>query len=182
MRLILIMGILSFFTACKDRDTSHGTSTQAAVAIDLTDFQIGSTLIGAPISANDPYYSAFTKADVFKPVGQGLEIGTKDGLLDYGFFTLESFRGSFTRSSQPLTIGLTTTERDIVKIFGEPYWIDRSDGEVILFYEYQGGTVELQFEFPDARNLGFVTLSRYGVLSASEQRTRYGVNKPWPPQ
>ena len=57
---------------------------------------------------------------------------------------------------------------------------DRSDGEVILFYEYQQGTVELQFEFGAGRALSFITLAMHGVLSTEEQRKAYGVTKPWP--
>ena len=67
-------------------------------------------------------------------------------------------------------------------IFGQPYWVDQDLDEVILFYEYQDGDVELQFEFPGRVHLGFITLSAHGVLSNAEQRKAYKVTKPWPPR
>ena len=70
----------------------------------------------------------------------------------------------------------------LLQLFGEPYWIDRSDGEVILFYEYAWGSLELQFEFPEATSLRFITVAVEGILSTKKQRDRYGVTKPWPPE
>ncbi len=95
---------------------------------------------------------------------------------------LKAFSGKFTKSGTALDLNTKTTEAMIVELFGEPYWTDRSDGEVIMFYEYLHGTVELQFEFSDGRALSFITLSRSGVLSIEEQRKLYKVNKPWPPK
>lgn len=180
--LLVTMGILSFFSSSKGQDTPQENPPAAAIVVDLKGFKIGSTSLGSPIAPADPFHAILTKVEVFQPVGQGLEIGTDNGLLDYGFFDLSSFGGAFTRSGEPLDIGKDTTENKILKAFGEPYWIDRSDGEVILFYEYQAGTVELQFEFSDGKSLGFITLSRNGVLSEAEHRKAYGVTKPWPPQ
>ncbi len=180
--LIITMGILSFFSSSKGQDKPHDHQPPAAITVDLKELKIGSTALGSPIAQADPFHAALKKAEVFKPAGQGLEVGTKNGLLDYGFLDIGSFKGSFTRSGEPIKIGKDTTESDIVKAFGEPYWIDRSDGEVILFYEYQRGTIELQFEFSDGKALSAITLSINGVLSEADQRKAYGVTKPWPPQ
>jgi len=176
------MGKLSFFSLINGQYKPHENQPQTALVVDLNKFRIGSTMLGLPISPADPFHVALKKAEVFQPAGQGLEVGTKNGLLDYGFFDIISFKGCFSRSGELLRIGKETTEKDIMKIFGEPYWIDRSDGEVILFYEYQAGTVELQFEFSDGKSLSCITLSRNGVLSEADQRKAYGVTKPWPPQ
>lgn len=67
-------------------------------------------------------------------------------------------------------------------MFGEPYWVDSSDGETIQFYIYDQGNLELQFEYTNKVNLSFITLSYQGVLFSPEQRKSYEVNKPWPPQ
>lgn len=174
------MGIFSFFRSSNNRD-DHESSAIPALPIDLGTFQIGSTSLDAPPSSSDPFHSQLTKADSFKPKGQGIELGTDNGRLDHVWIDLKDFQGSFSRNGQPLKIGRNTSEQAILTFFGEPYWTDRSDGEVILFYEYKGGAVELQFEFPDGRNLGFITLLRNGVLSDPESRKSYDVDKPWPP-
>ena len=183
MRPILItMGILSFFSSSKGQDKPHDHQPPTAIIVDLKEFKIGSTALGSPITPADPFHAALKKAEVFKPAGQGLEVGTKNELLDYGFFDIISFKGSFSRSGEHIKIDKVTTENDILKVFGEPYWTDRSDGEVIMFYEYKAGTIELQFEFSDSKALSSITLSRNGVLSEADQRKAYGVTKPWPPQ
>jgi hypothetical protein len=176
------MGILAFFSSGKGQDKPRDDQPPLAIVIDLKEFKIGSTSLGSPIAPADPFHATLLKKEVFQPDGQGLEIGTKKGLLDYGYFDLTSFKGQFTLSGKALKIGQATTEAEILKTFGEPYWTDRSDGEVILFYEYRKGAVELQFELPDGKNLGFITLSSHGVLSKADQRKAYGVTKPWPPQ
>ena len=176
------MGILSFFSSSRGQDKPHDQQLPMAILVDLKEFKIGSTMLGLPIAPADPFHAALKKAEVYQPAGQGLEVGTKDELLDYGFFDISSFKGSFTRSGETLRIGKDTTEKDILMVFGEPYWIDRSDGEVNLFYEYQAAAVELQFEFSDGKSLSCITLSRKGVLSEADQRKAYGVTKPWPPQ
>ena len=119
--LLITMGILSFFSSSKGQDKPHDHQPPAAIAVDLKEFKIGSTTLGSPIAPADPFHAALKKAEVFKPVGQGLEVGTKNGLLDYGFFDISSFKGSFTSSGEPIKIGKDTTEKDIVKAFGEPY-------------------------------------------------------------
>ncbi|QQL44583.1 hypothetical protein [Sulfuriroseicoccus oceanibius] len=165
------MGILSFFSSSKGQEKPH-KQQPIAIVVDLKEHKIGSTLLGSSIAATDS----------FQTVGQGWEVGTKNGLLDYGLFEIGCFQGSYTRAGEPIEIGKDTTQNDILKMFGEPYWTDRSDGEVIMFYEYKAGTVELQFEFPDGKSLGIITLLKDGVLSEATQRKAYGVTKPWPPK
>jgi len=155
---------------------------RSLIAVDLGSFQIGASALGAPPSQSDAFASAFAKSDVFEPKGLGIEIGTKDGLFDYALFTLSSFEGNFTRNGQSLAISEATEAQEIRELFGEPYWIDDSEEEIIYFYEYQLGSIELQFEFPDGRKLESITFCRNGVLSDPESRADYGVNKPWPPQ
>jgi hypothetical protein len=182
MRLqLFLMGIFSFFSSLLAQDHPKEQAPVAAIVVDLKEFKIGSTPLGSLVAPTDPFHAALRKADEFKPPGQGLDVGTKDGVLDYGFFDLDAFNGSFTRSGEPVKLGNATTEAEVLSAFGEPYWIDRSDGEVILFYVYEAGTIELQFEFPDGKTLGCITLARNGVLSEADQREAYGVTKPWPP-
>ena len=169
---MIIMGIFSLFTSCKEPPHQD-------VTVDISGFRIGATALGQPPSPNDPFSAALKKRDVYKPKGKGMEIGTKDGVLDYIFLTIDEFKGTFTSNGIPIELG--DTEGAIQERFGEAYWVDRSDGELILFYEYQGGDIELQFEFPDTRKLGYITIARNGVLSEAEQRNAYGVDKPWPP-
>jgi hypothetical protein len=151
--------------------------------IDLATFQCGQTVIGLPVSATEPYAGRFNSDGTANFAVSGIELGTKNGALDYVFITIQNFAGIFLQHGSPLAISAETTPEQVISRFGEPYWIDRQDdNETILFYEYQNGSIELQFEFPGKLHLGFVTLSRNGVLSDSNQRRACGVTKDWPPQ
>ena len=108
--------------------------------------------------------------------------GGADGRFEYVFVTMNRFPGRFMKAGTPLKISTETTENDILQLFGSPYWTDRSDGEVILFYEYRQGKVELQFEFWNGKTLSNLTLTLDGVLSVEEQRLAYGVTRRWPPE
>ena len=153
-----------------------------ALDIDLAEFRVGSTPLGAPPSPADQFSAALIREDVYEPDGMGYAIGTRNGALDYVFVTLSEFQGRFLIAGKLIELPGSTSPAQVVDRFGEPYWTDRDDGEPILFYEYQGGGMELQFEFPDGKQLGYITLMRDGVLSKPEQRKSYGVTKPWPPE
>ena len=176
------MGLLSFLTSCKDTPPAPESEGRRPFTIDLATFQVGDTVLGRQAAESDFFASPLLKSDVFEDASQGIELGTKDGVLDYVFLTIETFDGEFRLNEASAEVSKNSTEATIKASFGEPYWIDRSDGETIMFYEYAAGTIELQFEFPGAGSLGFVTLSRNGVLSTEEQRKLYGVDKPWPPK
>jgi len=151
------------------------------ILVDLAGFTCGGSRLGEPVNRADYFADALRKRDVFKDETNGIEVGTAKGVFDYLFVEMGRFQGQFSRGGSALVINVNTTEGDVLSLFGQPYWTDRSDGEVIMFYEYQRGDVELQFEFPSGDGLGFITLARNGVLSTEDQRIACGVTKPWPP-
>jgi hypothetical protein len=173
----IVMGLLGLLFGCRDNSPQPRPLT-----IDLATFSCGQSRLGVALSANDWFYSALGPKDTVVDARNGVELGTARDVLDYVFVTLKSFSGKFTKSGNAIDLNTKTTEAQILALFGEPYWTDRSDGEVIMFYEYQRGTIELQFEFADGRALSFITLSQNGVLATEEQRKSYKVNKPWPPK
>lgn len=177
MRTLLIMGLLAFLFGCSQPDRPA-----PRVSVDLLRFSIAGSEVGKPISADSPFARELAAAKVYAPQGKGLEVGAKGDALEYVVIKLDEFNGRFAADGAPLSLDATTTELDIRRRFGEPYWVDRADGEVIVFYEYRGGDIEVQYEFPDGVKLGYITISRSGVLSDAEQRRLYGVDKPWPPQ
>jgi hypothetical protein len=177
------MGFFSFFNRRPAPDEVFVKKSTAPIdlEIDLGWFRLNGVSLGevpTSIVSEEVINSA---SGVFELVGQGIEIGTEHGVFDHAFITVADFTGTLSLKDSPLTLSPHMTERDILAIFGEPYWTDRTEGETLLFYEYLLGQVELQFEFPDAQGLTFVTFMRNGVLSVAEQRAAYGVTKPWPP-
>lgn len=177
MRILFVMGLLSFFFGCSQPERPATT-----VSVDLSRFSIAGSEVGKPISTDSPFARELAAAKVYAPQGKGLELGANEDSLEYAVIALHEFNGTFATNGTPLSLDTATTELDVRQRFGDPYWVNREDGEVILFYEYQGGDIEVQYEFPDGLKLGYITITRAGVLSDAEQRKLYGVDKPWPPQ
>ena len=171
------MGIFNTMLGSKPKKSAPSLSLE----IDLGQFKCSNTVLGTRPESTEPfadYFDSEGKADLTE---SGLELGIKAGVLDYAFVTLATFTGEFKKNGVAVSVSTASTPEEIVSQFGEPYWTDFDSKEKILFYEYQGGEVELQFEFPGP-TLGFVTLMRNGVLSQANDRKSYGVTKPWPPK
>jgi len=151
------------------------------LVIDLGRFTCGNSRLGKPIDSQDFFAPYLVKTDVFKNEGEGFEIGTKDLVFDYLYLKIGDFEGEYLYHGKPVALSRATTLVEIQSLFGEPYWIDSSDRERIAFYEYEAGRIELQFEFPEGKNLEIITLLRDGVLSDPSDRRSYGVTAPWPP-
>jgi len=174
------------------------------LVLDLGNFTCGHSELGKAPDPRDFFASSLAKRDVAKIKSQGFgvglndgdvkpnenlfalksegfEIGTTDNLLDYYFVSIHTFKGNYSYRGKPLRLDETTTPEKVQQLIGVPYWTDRSDGETIMFYEFKRGAVELQFEFPDQKRLGFITLMQNGILSDSAGRHYYRVTAPWPP-
>lgn len=173
------MGLMSILFGSKPSEVA----SLPPLKVDLATFHCGQTCVGSKVGATEPYAGRFDKDGVAKFDASGIELGTKDGVLDYAFITISDFQGVFLKKGAAISVSARTSPELITSLFGEPYWTDnKDDDETILFYEYQNGSIELQFEFPGKRSLSFITLSRNGVLSDSKQRKAYGVTKDWPPK
>jgi hypothetical protein len=149
--------------------------------IDLGTFSCGNTKIGNRPDPRDPFTPYFQTQEVVEDSISGIELGIRDGVLDYAYLDLARCTFPFFRSGTALPLSARTTIADIHASFGEPYWTDDDEDEIILFYEYQRGELELQFEFPGKQRLGVITIMANGILSEAEQRAAYRVTKPWPP-
>ncbi len=169
------MGILTLLL-------STGCAQTKDFVIDLRTFACGNTKLGSAPDSRDFFAPQLKASDTYKSARDGFEVGTKQGVLDYAFITIGAYKGSFARSGAKVALDSGATPERVRAEFGEPYWIASKDQELILFYEFEAGRIEVQFEFPDKKTLGFITLARDGVLSDAEQRRLYGVTKAWPPK
>jgi hypothetical protein len=168
------MGILSSLFSTKHSQTKDPV-------VDLRTFICGHTKLGTEPDPRDVFTPHLKTRDVYTSPSKGCEVGTKERNLDYVFITIATYKGQFSNGGANIELDKATTPSRIISEFGEPYWTDTKDGETILFYELEGGMIELQFEFPDNKTLSFITLAQEGVLSNAEQRRLYGVTKSWPP-
>ena len=157
MRYLPLLGLLGWLFGCDKNTTTPSPSPNRQYSIDLIQFRCNETTLGEAPKPNEHYKDSFDFEGVFRDDPKGIEIGLKDGTLDYVYLDLRKYPGDLTAENQKLSIGTDSTVEDIIKLFGEPYWKDEDEKEIILFYE-DAGRVELQFEFPQKTKLGIITL------------------------
>ena len=155
--------------------------------IDLARLTCDDLKLGEPLPPASPYGTYFYDdkdelgVRIYKNLSSGLEITTRDGVVDSLFISLISFSGNFTLNEVPLNLKLDTDESKVSDLLGEPWWKHVDDVlEVIDFYERANGT-EIQMEYPAMCQLHFITILRNGILADPHQRSSYGVTKAWPP-
>ena len=149
--------------------------------IDLGLFTYDNIRLNHEISVHHYLYEYLKLNESYVSDENGFEIGVNDNVLDYIFIILDSFNGAFTLDRKPLKLSSETSPVEIIEKIGDPYWVDESDDEIIQFYEYEKGDIELQFEYSNKTNLSHITMLVGGVLSSQEQRDLYHVTKQWPP-
>lgn len=174
------MGLFTSFNN-KDQGRFQSNASTERLVIDLARFTVGQTPIGKPPWEGDFFAQAVLAEGSLENPSAGYELTGTNGTLSSVFLDLENFGGTLLNKGEMAGLSPETTLEEVRELFGEPYWTDQDDEEVLLFYEYEKGSTELQFEFPDGRHLGYLTLIHEGVLSKPEQRKSYGVTKPWPP-
>ncbi len=78
-------------------------------------------------------------------------------------------------------IGKVELRQDrLQSMFGEWYWLDEDEDELIAFFEYPSH--EMQVEISQCGAAKRIILIRDRLMSKPDQRESYGVNKAWPPQ
>jgi hypothetical protein len=117
---------------------------------------------------------------------RGIDVTVSDGRIqEIGFYFGHAaepgkgtFPGSFRYGGVPLRLSNMSSSSDVQAVFGQPYWRDQDEDEIILFYEFPG--VEWQIEFDLVGALKHLCVGR-PLLADTEQRAAYGVTKHWPP-
>lgn len=69
-------------------------------------------------------------------------------------------------------------ERRFTDAWGEPFWRDEDADEILLFFEFPQGEVQVELSLTGVPQI--VIASPHPLLADPEQRASYGVTKPWP--
>jgi len=120
---------------------------------------------------------------------RGVEIGEEDGkVADFSVFWVDyleqgfqPFEGLVTFRGRTVELDFRTQEKEFRSLFGDPYWRDQDQEEIILFYEFQGD-IEWQVEFTLQTSLTAIIVVCHPLMADAEQRERYGVSIQWPPR
>lgn len=139
--------------------------------------------LGPPRNRNASKYEEYDYGD------RGFTINaTQQAVCGFTLFFVENdresrcapFSGTITHRGSRIVLSGATSERAWRELFGEPYWRDIDDKEILLFHEW--GEVEWQVEFSRDGGLRVLIIETPPLLSGPDQRAAYGVDKPWPPE
>jgi hypothetical protein len=173
---------MALFTSYRrNQGTPEENGRVERLVVDLGHFTVGQTPLGKPPWEGDGFTGNLLESGVFELPSSGYELALREGMLDSLTVRLAQFTGTFLLNGQKTELDQNTTLEEVLALFGEPYWTDQDEDETLLFYEYRGGSIELQCEFPDGRHLRYLTLMQNGILSRPDQRESYGVTREWPP-
>jgi hypothetical protein len=119
---------------------------------------------------------------------KGIEVSVSIGeerITEMGFYFGHAdeaakgvFPGEFRYRGAVLRLSGESKEADIHSVFGQPYWRNQDESEILLFYEFPKSELQVELGLD-----GFLKYLRFGgpVLADAEQRRLYGVTKVWPP-
>ena len=125
---------------------------------------------------------------IYNYYSKGVEVDFEDGkvVCFVIFFNDERhkkflpFKSRCTYRSQTVELRLGMTEAEIKTVFGEPYWSDKDEDEILLFYEFRD--IEWQVEIDACSGLTAIVVLTPPLLAEEADRNSYKVTKPWPPQ
>lgn len=146
--------------------------------INLDTFKLGHTRVGEPVCGQDSYFSP--KGELWvKNLSEGIEVGVKNGLLEFIYLNLAKYNKPITLDGQEITLNNLTTDA-WKSLYGEAYWYDPDGNEELQFYEPVPEKIEVQAEFENGL-LSHLLITSEPLMASEEQRYAYGVTKLWPP-
>jgi hypothetical protein len=162
------------------------------VRLDLDAHAICRCTIGDPIEwfsgLGPPEDKRSLKEQRYCYYSKGIEIGEEDDKVadfavfwtDYLLAGFEPFKGPIIYRGKSVVLNSASTENELVNLFGDPYWKDRDEEEIILFYEFRGD-IEWQVECTLEGKLKALRVVWPAVMSLADQRALYRVSREWPP-
>jgi len=105
---------------------------------------------------------------------EGVELGPGTS----GATRTQAFAGRIRIRKRDFLPHELNTEKDFRSTWGDPYWRDEDEDEILLFYEFP--VCEVQVELSLEGNAQILIVATPPLLSDPDQRARYGVTKPWP--
>jgi hypothetical protein len=123
---------------------------------------------GLRIDVADDRFDGFTLA-----LGTGAFLGASSKR------PVRAFVGGLRIKSRELRVEELRTEGDFTALWGTPFWRDEDDDEILLFFEFPDG--EIQVELSREGRPRVLIATQEPLMADPEQRRAYAVETPWPP-
>lgn len=146
--------------------------------LNLDTYCLGSSHVGGAPAEQDSFHTTESVLWIKNPE-QGIELGIKDGILEFVFITVEMYKTPIIYKGRDHFLTIETSISDFIRDFGSPYFRSEEEG-TLLFYEPLSGKIEIQAEFIEDK-LAHLLITSQSVMADDERRLSYGVTKPWPP-
>ncbi len=163
------------------------------IVLDMTRHALCDVRLGDPVEwlskLGPPEDQKAVRDGCYRYVSKGIEIGAEAGFVtDFTIICgpdpcrpgFEPFKGSVVYGGRTLALGADADEANFTQTFGDPYWRDEDEAEIILFYEFRNDT-EWQVEFTIQRSLKTLMIVTPPLMGLEKSRASYHVTKPWPP-
>lgn len=158
---------------------------------DLDNFELSGTGFGQEVSGLS--FLGRSDSGAFDYAGKGLRLDVEDGCL--AAFTLalrpdvylgpardadvRRFTGRLRINGRESTTDRLTTEGQFTIAWGAPYWRDVDADEILLFFEFPDGEIQVELSLEGEPRV--LLVSQEPLMADPEQRRSYGVTRPWPP-
>jgi hypothetical protein len=188
------MGLWNKLFGRPDPSDSWQAVPDFTLVLDMTRHALCDVRLGDPVGwfakLGPPEDKNALREGCYRYLSKGIEIGADAGTVTD--FTIvcapdpfrpgfEPFQGAVIYAARQVSLGPSTSEANFNQTFGEPYWRDEDDTEIILFYEFRYD-IEWQVEFTLQRSLKSLLIMTPPLLKDEEQRSSYRVTRAWPPQ
>lgn len=116
----------------------------------------------------------------------GLEVDIDPQVVEGFMFSFvrdrqgQPFVGTFQDKKGPVPLSASTSETELMKRWGVPYWREEDSDEIILFFEHPGR--EWQVELKLDGTLKRLVITTVPLMADPDQRHAYGVTAAWPPE
>jgi len=185
------MSLLDFFR--RPSPTAEWREDRSVPLVaDLDLHELGGVPFGGPIDGLSFLGPSDTR--FFDYASKGLTFDAEEGHLDGFVIALRS--GAYLAALDPsrvhpfagrIRIGGRAwaplelrAESDFVQAWGEPYWRDTDEEEVLLFFEFPAAEVQVELSLDGIPRV--LVATPRPLLADPSQREAYGVNGPWPPE
>lgn len=164
----------------------------ALLAVDLDHFGLNGVGFGGSVD-NLRFLGPSESADFDYP-SKGLLLDVDSGRLDGLVIALRGgvylgatppdrvrpFAGRIRLGGRDRTPQELRTESDFVAVWGEPYWRDVDEDEILLFFEFESGEVQVELTLEGVPQVLIVTPAP--LMADPATREAYRVTASWPPQ
>jgi len=92
---------------------------------------------------------------------------------------VREFQGQIRIGGRNLYAHQLTTERQFVSVWGEPFWRDEDPDEILLFFEFAEGEIQVELSLEGVPRV--IVVTPQPLMADPEQRRSYGVTAQWSP-